>query len=859
VSGHDGGYSISGGVFFSHVIQGHHITVVLPPQVTPRMAGLPAASAAFAGRGQDLDAVLQVLAPRHTREGAAGHGTAADAAGARPAVVTAVRGMGGIGKTELALQAARTALDRGWFAGGVLFVDMFGYDPERRLTAAQAAAQFVRALGIPGEHIPVDAQELERLLRSALDAYATQGRPVLMVIDNVSDHAQAAPLLPAHPACRAIVTSRHSLGRRLAARLIDLDPLGTGDAVDLLHRAIQVARPGDRRITDHPGDARQIAEACGGLPLALQIAAALLADNPRKPPAAMASDLHDQASRLTELSYDNDTLTAVFDLSYQQLPAGQARLFRLLSANPGPDISSSAAAALAGLPETEARQGLQALARAHLIEHGNSDERWRMHDLIRLYSAHHGHAHAGADQRPDGFTRLLEHYLATTRAANAHLAPAAHDPASLGFPTREQAQAWLDAEYPNLTAATDAAAASPRHLTVARDLPAAMWEFLEWRRHFSDWITLSRTALTAAQALHDQRGQAAALNSLGVALREVRRFDEAITACQNAAQIYRDTSDRHGEGGTLNNLGLAFLEVRRFDEAITAYQNAAQIYRDTSDRHREGRALNNLGNALREVRRFDEAITAHQEHLQISRDTGDRHGEGTALGNLGLALREVRRFDEAITALQEHLQICRDTGDRHGEARALNSLGVALREVRRFDEAITACQDAAQIYRDTGDRHSEGMALNNLGLALRQVRRFDEAITAHHDAAQIYRDTGDRHSEGGALGNLGIALCEVGRFNEGITALQQHLQISRDTGDRHGEGTALGNLGFALREVRRFDEAITAHHDAAQLFRDTGDCHSEEIVLNGLRETRQAQGGAPGIPELNPGSIENAK
>jgi tetratricopeptide (TPR) repeat protein len=795
----DGEYSISGGVFFSHVIQGQHITVVLPPQVTPAMAGLPAASPAFTGRSQDLDSVLRVLAPRHARGGATGHGTAADAAGAGPAVVTAVRGMGGIGKTELALQAARAALDRGWFAGGVLFVDMFGYDPGRRLTAAQAAAQFVRALGIPVEHIPVGAQELERLLRSALDAYATQGRSVLMVIDNVSDHTQVAPLLPAHPACRAIVTSRHSLGRRLGARLIDLDPLATGDAVDLLRRAIQVARPGDRRITDYPGDALQIAEACGGLPLALQIAAALLADNPRKLPAAMASDLHDQASRLTELSYDNDTLTAVFDLSYQQLPAGQARLFRLLSANPGPDISSASAAALAGLPEAEARQGLQALARAHLIEHGNSNERWRMHDLIRLFSAHYGDVHAGADQRPDGYARLLEHYLAATRATGAHLDPASADPASADFSAREQALAWLDAEYPNLTAATYAAAADPGHQAFARDLPAAMWRFLQWRRQFTNWVSLSQTALSAAQALHDQDGQAIALNHLGIALQGGRQFEEAIAVYEQALQTCRDISDRHREGGVLTNLGFALQEVRRFDEAITACQEAAQILRDTGDRHHESRALTNLGLALQEAGRLDEAITAHQQALQTCRDTGDRDGESIALNNLGLALREAGRFDEAITAHQQDLQLCRDSGDRFGESGARGNLGLALWEAGRFDEAITALQQDLQLCRDTGDRYGEGQTLGNLGIALRQAGRFDEAITACQDAVQIFRDTGDRQSEGEALGNLGIALRERGRFDEAITACQDAAQIFRDTGDRDNQEIAMSNVEAARR------------------------------------------------------------
>ena len=147
-------------------------------------------------------------------------------------------------------------------------------------------------------------------------------------------------------------------------------------------------------------------------------------------------------------------------------------------------------------------------------------------------------------------------------------------------------------------------------------LPLALSEYLCWRRRFDDWLTVLTISRDTARRLGDRHNEAAALNNLGVALREVRRFEEAITAHQDAAAIFRETGDRHGEGTALNNLGIALREVRRFEEAITAHQDAAAIFRETGDRHGEGMALNNLGLALREVRRFDEAITAHQERLR---------------------------------------------------------------------------------------------------------------------------------------------------------------------------------------------------------------------------------------------------
>ncbi|MFI0418615.1 ATP-binding protein [Spongiactinospora sp. 9N601] len=758
---------ITGGLFLAPVIQGERITLHLPARITPALAGLPAAEPSFTGRTRDLQALLEVLAPTQTHTGrAAGEGEGA-------VVVTAVGGMGGIGKTTLAVQAAHIARGRGWFGGGVLFADMFGYDPVLRWDADRAVEHFLRALAVPGEHIPADSHGRLALYRSILDGYATAGRPILVLVDNVSGPDQAAPLLPIHPTCKAIVTSRERLAR-LGARLLDLDILDEAEAVALLQRAVAVARPGDERIAAHPEQARHLARLCGGLPLALHLAAALLAENPALQVAELVAQLLPADRRLDELRYGDETITAVFDLSYRRLSAEQRALFALLPLNPGPDISTDAVAALTGQDQASARRTLTELARTHLIEPAPGRQRWRMHDLIRLYAAQKIDSGDLSVERDQALSGLLGYYWDTAQQAARHLRPptAATSPR---FPDRDGALRWLDAELANLIAAVQHCATSTSypHRILARDLPLTLAAYLNWRRHFTDWITLAAIALHTAEDLGDRHGEGRALNNLGPALRQVRRFEEAITAYEHAATIFRETGDRHGEGQALNNLGIALRQVRRFDEAITAHTKATQIYRETGDRHGEGMALDNLGPALRQVRRFDEAITAHTKATQIFQETGDRHGEGMALDNLGIAFQKVRRFDEAITAHTKATQIFQETGDRHGEGMALDNLGPALQKVRRFDEAITAHTKATQIFQETGDRHGEGMALHNLGIAFQKVRRFDEAITAHTKATQIFQETGDRHGEGIALHNLGLALRGKRRYIKAFKATYQ--------------------------------------------------------------------------------------
>jgi tetratricopeptide (TPR) repeat protein len=778
---------VSGGQSSGPILQGRdfrgvHIgDVVRAAAAAPvALAQLPPLAAGFTGRTSELAQIAALLNP----DGDAG-----------TVVVSAVAGLAGVGKTALAIQAGHAARAAGWFPGGVLFVDLHGYD-EAPVTPGQALDALLRALGVPGEHIPPTDDERAGLYRSALAQIA---EPVLVIADNASSEGQVRLLLPGPGPHRVIVTSRHTLAG-LGARLLDVTVLDAGTAVRLLDGALRTARHDDDRIARSPQAAAELAAVCGGLPLALQITAAVLVADPSLPVVELSAELADEARRLEALRYDDGSgtsarsIAAAFELSYRQLGEPAARLFRLLAAHPGPDFSAVSAAALTGQAAGDTRKVIGQLLKAHLIEAaGEAVRRWRMHDLLRLYARQLSDRHADADERDQALDRLLSSYLSTAEAADAHLRALPGTPVPGEFTGREDALAWLDAERPSLIGAITLAAGTGRDQAAMR-LPLLLSEYLSWRRRFDDMLTVLTISRESAQRLGDRPNEAVALTIIGVALQEVRRFDEAMTAHQDAAAIFRKTGDRHREGMALGNLGVALLELGRFDEAITAHQDAAAAYRETGDSRREGGALNNLGNALQGVGRFDEAMTAHQDAAAIFRETGDRPREGMALGNLGNALRQVRRFDEAITAYQDAAAIFRETGGRHHEGMALDSLGSALQAVRRFDEAITAHQDAAAIFRETGGRHQEGIALGSLGSALQAVRRFDEAITAHQDAAAIFRETGDRHKEGMALDSLGSALQAVRRFDEAITAHQDAAAIFRETGDRPREGMALDNL-----------------------------------------------------------------
>jgi tetratricopeptide (TPR) repeat protein len=811
---------IHGGVFFGAVVQGRHVTVQLPAQVTPALSGLPARAAGFTGRDEALASVLAGLDPAVP---ASGFGAA----------VCSVAGLAGVGKTELAVQAAHAALGRGWFPGGVLFVDLHGYDEARRVEPAAALDGLLRALGMPAEHIPPESQDRARLYASILAEFAQQDRRVLVVVDNAFSAEQARPLLPTDGATGALVTSRHTLAG-MDARLLDLGVLALDDAVDLLERVVRSGRDGqDPRFRVERAAAEQIAGWCGCLPLALRIVAALLAEDPNRPLAAVAADLAQERTRLDELRYEERAVRAAFELSYRQLDREQARIFRLLPVNPGPDLATEAATVLSDAEERDVRHALEALARAHLVERGVVYGRWRMHDLVRVYAGELAAAEDGG-AREAALDRLLEYYRATADAADSQVRglPPGERTAER-FRDNADAFAWFDRERANLVAAGMLAASLGRGPTAIL-IASSATGYLMLRRRFHDAVILGEAAVRAARQADGRRSEAAALDDLGSALVELRRFDEAIAAHRQAVAIHRETDDRHGEAAALDHLGSALAGLRRFDEAITAHRQALTIHQQSADPHGEALALNNVGLMLYEMRRFDEAITAYEQAVAIHQDLDNQHGMAGFLTNLGSALAGLQRFDEAITAHRQAVTIYEDLGDEQYEAGALCNLGATLAQAGRFEEAVTPIRQAAAVYQEIDAKHDEARALNNLGACLRGVDRYEEAMAPLRQAVAIYQQTGDRYLEAGSQNLLGANLRDLNRPDEAIAPLQQALEIYEQTGDQPGEAGALLNLGCALAESGRFEDADAPLRRAADVYQQIGEQRNEGTALNSL-------------------------
>ncbi|MEV0174832.1 tetratricopeptide repeat protein [Streptomyces sp. NPDC050803] len=653
---------------------------------------LPPRPLGFTGRSADLSHLLAHLTPTP------------DAPTAPPLLISAVTGMGGIGKTALAIEAAHQACAQGWFPGGMLFVDLRGYD-DNPVTADQAVLALLDALDVRGTDLPTSTARQYDAYRSRLSQHQPR---TLLILDNASDPSQFLPLLPGTGHHGVLITSRDRPDS-LPLHTVDLETLSEADSIALVTTALS-NDPRDDRPSREPEAVRELTALCGHLPLALQIAAAMLRRRRNRDIATLVAEIRrvgdaltvlDHGSRGTDLYGRSLSLRPVLETSYRRLPPDRARLLRLLALAPGADASTEAVAALTGLDLDLTASLLEDLTATGLVTAVKAPRgvRWRLHDLVRAFGA--GVVAEDALLREEGEAarvRLLEFYMHCTVRADNRLEwrPGVEEPEL--FTDRAHALAWLDAERAGLVTAVQWAAGEKRYAYQAVFLANCLDVYLRWRRYFDDAITVARTAQEAAHQAGERGAEAVSWTALGSALREADRVEEAIEAHTRSRDLYRARIDRRGEAIASHNLGNALRDAGRIEEAIEALTLARDAHHASGDQRGEADAWTNLGLALIKQDMVEDAIDAHSRARDLYQAARDRHREGMAWNNLGFALDDAGRMEEAVEAYRKALETHREFEDWYATGATLFNLALNHKLTHRTAEARTLFLQAADAY-----------------------------------------------------------------------------------------------------------------------------------------------------------------
>ncbi|WP_252940664.1 BTAD domain-containing putative transcriptional regulator [Streptomyces sp. CHB9.2] len=676
------------------------------------------------------------------------------AAGRSATAVLAIEGMGGSGKTALAVRAAHALAH--WYPDGQLYVDLRGFScGENPSSPVMVLDSLLRILSVPDERLPDGLDERVALWRMLL-----ANREVLLVLDNAGDAAQVRPLLPSSQGCLVLVTSR-VLNYLDGAEWMSVGVMSLEDSIALLAETV-----GKGRTTAEPEATAALAELCGRLPLALRIAGARLRRRPRWAVRDLVERLRDEDDRLDELIQGDRSVAAVISLSFQALAPSTRLAFRGLGLHPGRVFDVHSAAALLGMGLQQTETALEQLVDAHLLQPHDSGL-YTFHDLVRSFARRaagtpDGDARAretqaveapdgmAPDQRDAALLRLVGYYCAATDQACEVLFPGrtpwpgstwegmdARTPALLNS---DRALAWFDQEHRTLL---EAAALSHRLGAHAQTVHLARNTsfYLNLRGYFHDFHRMGELAVASARITSDPRGLRISLSNLAVAEWKLGRFSDGIRMAQEGLEIARQIGDPVGEGFCLDLLGLLHGALGHLTQACRHLEQGIRLHRSTGYDRQLAEALSNLSTVQSWQGRYEEAAASAEEAIRLNRKLEIQEHEVVAFTDLAVARLGTGDLVGALDCLRRAESLI--DGSRMPENVALVlALSAAVRQRcgKGDGDGERACQDAERamsLVRSKGTALRQAAVENILG-------RFHHHRGDHHRARELHESAYSR-------------------------------------------------------------------------------------------------------------------
>ncbi len=689
---------------------------------------IPAPPADFTGRKADLQKALAQL-----KSGA---------------VILAVRGQGGIGKTAFALKLAADLSPS--YPDAQIYLDLKGVaevgDP---LTPADVMAHVVSSFNPEARPPPTEAMARAQYLSTLA------GRRALILFDNCRDAQQVEDLLPPE-GCALLLTSRH---RFTVAGLmaLDLEILPAAEASKLL---AQIAP----NLGEDRAAADEVGRLCGCLPLALRLAASTLAERPDWTPASLIK-------RLRGLPLQSEVESAL-RLSYNSLSEVHRTYWRSLAVLRG-SFDLSAMASVWGLDEEAADEIAGSLLRASVLEFRYA--RFHLHDLARLFAS----KEIRDDERSLARRRHAVHYsIVLKKAYELYLC---------GNEGIYDGLAIFDRERENIEACQRwAAPAEDNHAArIMVSLLDTHAYILDFRLHPTELIGWLDSAIVAARRVGDRRAEGVFLNNKGMAQWNDVRL--AVGLYKRALLIAQEVGDQIGEGNALHNLGQAYRELGDCSRAIGFHESALQLTRKIGDREGDSLNLTHLGRAFEDLGGTSKPITLYTEALEIARDIGDLRCESYGLENLARVVSRTGATDQALDLAQKALKISRTIGDRESEGGILEVLGIVYRAAGDRERAIEYLRRALRVNLEVGHSFGECTTLCEIGTFYRESTDFEQAIRYYEEAIALATRLGFLYQEKCGAWYFGLTNEAMGDLTRAVELMQIWVDYQEKIGHQDTE------------------------------------------------------------------------
>jgi tetratricopeptide (TPR) repeat protein len=782
---------------------------------------VPRAVGDFVGRGEYITKIEESLLADET------------------VAISAVAGMGGVGKSTLAFYVAHKLAKAEDVAQ--LYVDLQGTNGALARKPREVIQDFLNTFGLEASQIVAMSdtakQDLYRSVLVSLNA--------VLVLDNAQNAAQVEPLLPGKN-CRVLVTSRESLGLN-GVRSLRLEIMELGEALELL---LVVSDRHNLTAADQL-IAADIVRLCGQLPLALRISGAILQKRPNWSWVKLQDSLQDERERLEKFAelhrivnpaQDLDVKSS-FAVSYSLLEPQEQQILNRVAAIPGQDFGLLVAKAIT---ENEAVEDcLDRLCDLQLLE-GQENERYRFHDLVRLFGRENLTELIGVDGCQKIGWWALSWYVVTADYADDCFIRQLSDEkvltSQLSDETKNRllnnSRGWFESEWENLKGLVKWAEVE-KQWSETTILPQVLKNFASLQGHQAEMPSLLSMALNAAGQNEDRLGEANTLRAIGDVQQFLAQRTAALENYQQVIEIYRQVGDRLGEANTLQAIGDVQQFLKQSTAALENYQQAIEIYRQVGARLGEANTLRVIGDVQQFLKQSTAALENYQQAIEIYRQVGDRLGEANTLKAIGDVQQFLKQSTAALENYQQAIEIYRQVGDRLGEANTLQAIGDVQQFLDQRTAALENYQQAIEIYRQVGDRLGEANTLFEIGRVQQFLAQRTAALENYQQAIEIYRQVGDRLGEANTLVEIGRVQQFLKQSTAALENYQQAIEIYRQVGDRLGEANTLKAIGDVQQFLKQSTAALENYQQAIEIYRQVGDRLGEANTLVEIGRVQQ--------------------
>ena len=752
------------------------------PTTEPIRRSLPRPLTPLFGRAGVAEAVAELLRRTKSIEGAR---------------LLTLTGIGGVGKTRLAIAAAELAAEA--FPEGVLFVDLAPLrDP---------------SLVLPAIASQLSIDERDKLPLSERLVAALQPRRVLLVLDNIEHLLPAREailaLLEACPRVVVLATSRVPLqvrGER-EYRMAPLEVPAASTPIEALLHSPSVTLFWDRaraagadwpEATENVVAAAEICRRLDGLPLAIELAAAwarLL------PPAALVARLERRLSLLIGGPHDlparQRTMRDAIAWSYDLLSPDEQRLFRRLAVFAGGSTPAAATSVAGeGAKETAVLIGLAGLVDRSLLRPsavdalGDTQPRMMMLETLREFGLE---CLEQAGEVEDTRRAHAAYYVGLAEAAASEF----RGPAEMTWGAR------LASEHDNLRAALGWSLAQ-RDAATALRLAGALWPFWSARGYLSEGRRWLRDALALAKATHTTDDDAYAKVLIGAAHLAIDHgaYDEAEGCCTQAVILARE---------------------RGLQPDLVA-------------------ALNTAGLLARGRGNYPEATRCHDEALALAEALGNHVDRAATLTGLGYAALFSGDVARGTSLCEQSLALYRAVGDQRGLASALIGLAAAVTHTGAFAQSERFAAEALDLFRALGDTGQAAEALWVVGISAMSQGQLDRAIPVHEEILALRRGRGDERGAIQPLSALGQIALQQGDYEQARVLLDESLAILARYDDPWARAMGLTSLGHVELTAGDAKRAYARFAEATPIFQAIGNPLYVPWVLEGLAGVAAARG-----------------